>query len=68
MTVDLSNLPAVGQTLTVSGMTLRYNGATDTLQQGKGYDFTEIGRQGKPTEGWYITTDAERGYLTKIRI
>ena len=67
MTVDLAKLPAVGQTLTVSGITLRYDGGKDTLQQGKGYDFTEIGRRG-PKKVWYITTDAQRGFLTRIRI
>jgi len=67
MTVDLANLPAIGQTLTVNSITLRYDGTSDTLKQGKGYDFTEIGRRG-PKKVWYITSDAQRGFLTRIRI
>ena len=68
MTVDLAKLPAVGQTFNVGAVTLRYDGAKDSLHQGKLHDFTEIGRKGQPKKSWYITTDAQRGFLTRIRI
>ena len=67
MTIDLANLPAIGQTFNVGGKTLRLNSINPTLHQGNMYDFTEIGKRG-PKKITHVTTDARGGFCTMIRI
>ena len=67
MTINLANLPAVGQTLTAEGKTLRLNSVKPTLQQGNMYDLTEMGARG-PKKVTYLTTDAKGGFCTMVRM
>ena len=67
MTIDLANLPAIGQTFTVDGKTLRLNSITNSVQQGKMYDLTEMGARG-PKKVTYVTTDAKGGFCTMVRM
>lgn len=68
MTIDLAKLPAVGQTFTASGLTLRLNRITETLYNGNGYELVEIGKRGQPKKVTYLTTDRSRGVCSMIRI
>lgn len=68
MTVDLAKLPAVGQTFSASGLTLRLDRVTPTLQNGNCYEMVEIGRRGQPKKVTYLTTDRSRGVCSMIRI
>lgn len=68
MTVDLAKLPAVGQTFTASGLTLRLDRVTPTLHNGNCYEMVEIGRRGQPKKVTYLTTDRSRGVCSMIRI
>ena len=68
MTVDLTNLPAVGQTFTTSGLTLQLRSIKPTLYNGNCYEIIEIGRRGQPKKITYLTTDRSRGVCSMIRI
>jgi len=67
MTINLANLPAIGQTFNVGGKTLRLNSIKPTAHQGNMYDLTEIGARG-PKKVTYLTTDAKGGFCTMVRI